>query len=140
VTEDLEDDAMGREGRYEGIRRVTLVNPNVARLVPCPRRQFVCPTYPPIHTKTGKRIGRTSFSSIVLEDSREVGCGKWSAEVDWAPAWAMRPGRHHGVHPVHCGGNTFVRREDAERFIEEGRGGEPQLARYLRIEERLPEA
>jgi hypothetical protein len=31
---------------------------------------------------------------------------------------------------------TFVRREDAERFIEEVRGGDPQLASSLRIEER----
>jgi hypothetical protein len=30
----------------------------------------------------------------------------------------------------------IVRREDAERFIEEVRGREPGLARYLRIEER----
>jgi hypothetical protein len=32
--------------------------------------------------------------------------------------------------------DVFVRREDAERFIEEVRGDEPGLARYLRIEER----
>jgi hypothetical protein len=32
--------------------------------------------------------------------------------------------------------DVFVRREDAERFIEEVRGDEPELARYLRIEER----
>jgi hypothetical protein len=31
---------------------------------------------------------------------------------------------------------VYVRREDAERFIEEVRGDEPELARYLRIEER----
>ena len=35
---------------------------------------------------------------------------------------------------------TFVRREDAERFIEEVRGDEPELASYLRIEERELEA
>ena len=29
----------------------------------------------------------------------------------------------------------FIRREDAERFIEEVRGDEAELARYLRIEE-----
>jgi hypothetical protein len=32
--------------------------------------------------------------------------------------------------------DVFVRREDAERFIEEVRGDEPELACYLRIEER----
>ena len=31
---------------------------------------------------------------------------------------------------------TFVRREDAERFIEEVRRDDPELASYLRIEER----
>ena len=31
---------------------------------------------------------------------------------------------------------VYVRREDAERFIEEDRGDEPELAESLRIEER----
>jgi len=31
---------------------------------------------------------------------------------------------------------TFIRREDAERFVEEVRGDDPELASYLRIEER----
>jgi hypothetical protein len=31
---------------------------------------------------------------------------------------------------------TFVRREDAERFVEEVRGDDPDLSSYLRIEER----
>ena len=35
---------------------------------------------------------------------------------------------------------VFIRREDAERFIEEVRGDEPDLAENLRIEEREPEA
>ena len=35
---------------------------------------------------------------------------------------------------------TFIRREDAERFIEEVRGDEPDLADKLRIEERELEA
>jgi hypothetical protein len=35
---------------------------------------------------------------------------------------------------------TFIRREDAERFIEEVRGDEPQVAAKLRIEERKLEA
>jgi hypothetical protein len=30
----------------------------------------------------------------------------------------------------------FIRREDSERFIEEVRGDDPELASYLRIEER----
>ena len=33
------------------------------------------------------------------------------------------------------GRETFIRREDAERFIEELRGLEPELANSLRIEE-----
>ena len=35
---------------------------------------------------------------------------------------------------------VFVRREDAERFIEEVRGDDPQIAAKLRIEERELEA
>ena len=35
---------------------------------------------------------------------------------------------------------TFVRLEDAERFIEEIRDDEPELASHLRIEERELEA
>jgi hypothetical protein len=31
---------------------------------------------------------------------------------------------------------TFIRREDAERFVEEVRGDDPELASYLRVEER----
>jgi hypothetical protein len=36
--------------------------------------------------------------------------------------------------------DVFVRREDAERFVEEIRGDDPELARHLRIEERELEA
>ena len=35
---------------------------------------------------------------------------------------------------------VFIRREEAERFIEEVRSDEPELASYLRIEERELEA
>ena len=35
---------------------------------------------------------------------------------------------------------VFIRREDAERFIEEVRGDDPELASYLRIEEPEVEA
>ena len=39
-------------------------------------------------------------------------------------------------HPLGDAVETFIRREDAERFIEEVRGDDPELAGYLRIEER----
>jgi hypothetical protein len=39
-------------------------------------------------------------------------------------------------HPLGDAVETFIRREDAERFIEEVRGDDPGLASYLRIEER----
>jgi hypothetical protein len=39
-------------------------------------------------------------------------------------------------HPLGDAVETFVWREDAERFIEEVRGDDPELASYLRIEER----
>jgi hypothetical protein len=35
---------------------------------------------------------------------------------------------------------TFIRRADAERFIEEVRGDDPEMAAKLRIEERAIEA
>jgi hypothetical protein len=44
------------------------------------------------------------------------------------------------VSPLGDAVDTFVRREDAERFVEEVRGDEPDLASYLRIEERELEA
>ena len=43
-------------------------------------------------------------------------------------------------HPLGDAVETFVRREDAERFVEEVRGDDPELASYLRIEERELEA
>jgi hypothetical protein len=47
------------------------------------------------------------------------------------------------LSPTHLLGDaveTFIRREDAERFIEEVRGDDPELASYLRIVERELEA
>jgi hypothetical protein len=35
---------------------------------------------------------------------------------------------------------TFIRREDTERFIEKVRGDDPELASYLQLEERQLEA
>ena len=43
-------------------------------------------------------------------------------------------------HPLGDAIEVFVRREDAERFIEDVRGDDPELASYLRIEERELEA
>lgn len=39
-------------------------------------------------------------------------------------------------HPLGDAIETFVRRQDAERFIEEVRSDDPDLASYLRIEVR----
>ena len=39
-------------------------------------------------------------------------------------------------HPLGDAIETFIRREDAERFIDEVRGAEPGIAAKLRIEER----
>lgn len=44
--------------------------------------------------------------------------------------------RSSTTHPLGDVVETFVRREDAERFIEEVRGDDPDLASHLRIEER----
>ena len=38
--------------------------------------------------------------------------------------------------PAFVAVEVFVRREDAERFVEEVRGDDPELAAKLRIEER----
>jgi hypothetical protein len=43
-------------------------------------------------------------------------------------------------HPLGDTIETFVRREDAIRFIEKVRGDDPELASYLRMEERKLEA
>ena len=43
-------------------------------------------------------------------------------------------------HPLGDAVEAFVRREDAARFVEEVRGDDPDLASYLRIEERGLEA
>jgi hypothetical protein len=43
-------------------------------------------------------------------------------------------------HPLGDAVETFVRREDAERFVDEVRSDDRELASYLRIEEREPEA
>jgi hypothetical protein len=50
-------------------------------------------------------------------------------------------GRHPGSQAAGSAASrialeTFIRREDAERFIEEVRGDDPDLAAKLRIEER----
>lgn len=41
-----------------------------------------------------------------------------------------------GIHSLGDSLEVFVRREDPERFIEEVRGGDPEVAKRLRIEER----
>jgi hypothetical protein len=43
-------------------------------------------------------------------------------------------------HPLGDAIEVLIRREDAERFIQEVRGDDPELARHLRIEERELEA
>ncbi len=43
-------------------------------------------------------------------------------------------------HPLGDALEVFVRREDAERFVEEVRGDDPELAADLRIEERVLDA
>jgi hypothetical protein len=54
--------------------------------------------------------------------------------------YAIIDGRSSADHPPGDAVETFVRREDAERFIDEVRGDGPGLAAKLRIEERGLEA
>jgi hypothetical protein len=53
---------------------------------------------------------------------------------------AIRDLRSSPDHPLGDAVEVLIRRADAERFIEETRGDEPELAAYLRIEERELEA
>ena len=50
--------------------------------------------------------------------------------------YAILDTRSSSDHPLGDAVETLVRREEAERFIEEVRGDDPKLASYLRIEER----
>jgi len=67
----------------------------------------------------------------VHRGARGRGCQHLRTCVEFAPAPTTR-----SASPV----GTFVRREDAERFIEEVRGDDPEVAAKLRIEERELEA
>jgi hypothetical protein len=50
--------------------------------------------------------------------------------------YAIRDLTSRHDHPFGEAVDVFVRREDADRFIEEVRGDEPELAENVRIEER----
>jgi hypothetical protein len=49
---------------------------------------------------------------------------------------AIIDGASSPAHPLGDAIETFIRGEDAERFIEEVRGDDPELASHLPIEER----
>jgi hypothetical protein len=48
--------------------------------------------------------------------------------------------RSSATNPLGDAVETFIRREDAERIVEEVRGDDPELAAKLRIEQRELEA
>ena len=52
----------------------------------------------------------------------------------------MNTGGPGSDFPLGDDAETFIRREEAERFIEEVRGDDPEMAAKLRIEERELEA
>jgi hypothetical protein len=64
----------------------------------------------------------------------------------WWHSWKLRPAHSDRLrrprypssldHPLGDAIETFIRREDAERFIDEVRGNEPVIAAKLRIEQR----
>ena len=54
--------------------------------------------------------------------------------------WCNRDGERVFDFPLGDSLEVFIRREDAERFIEEVRGDDPEIAVKLRIEERELEA
>jgi len=55
-------------------------------------------------------------------------------------SWRAAAGERWERHWLGDAVETFFRREDAERFIEEVLGDDPELASYLRIKERELEA
>ena len=68
-----------------------------------------------------------------------------SKVVPERPLWAFltphgRAGRVPARVQLGEAVEVFIRREDVERFIDEVRGDEPELAMHLRIEERELEA
>jgi hypothetical protein len=54
--------------------------------------------------------------------------------------YVIRDLRSSRDHPLGEAVDVLVRREDAQRFLDEVRSDEPELARHLRIEERELEA
>jgi hypothetical protein len=74
-------------------------------------------------------LGETrNFDALVRDRMKFGGAG--------SSTWPSRP----PDFPLGDSLEVFICREDAERFIEEVRDDEPQLASYLRIEERELEA
>ena len=55
-------------------------------------------------------------------------------------AYVILDDRSSPTHPLGDAIETFIRRKEAERIIEEVRGDDPELAAKLRIEERELEA
>ena len=84
-------------------------------------------------------------TSSVLRDSPSTANGCGSNLVSLLRPWgamASRLAHRSSSNPALAGEDltVFVRREDAERFIEEVRGEDPEVAAKLRVEERELEA
>ena len=81
---------------------------------------------------------RSQHSGRTLAVSREAisTARPESAIVSPVLVYAIIDLRSSPDHPLGDAVETFVRREDAERFIEEVRGDDPDLTSYLRVEER----
>jgi hypothetical protein len=69
------------------------------------------------------------------ESSEQPPCGNPQPPLRGADHRSSTP-RSSPDHPPGDAVERFMRREDTERFIEEVRGDDPELASYLRIEER----
>ena len=67
--------------------------------------------------------------------------GSHPAQYECPPTWnGFNAGALSPDFPLGVDLEVFIRREDAERFIEEVRGHDPEVAAKLRIEERELEA
>jgi hypothetical protein len=85
--------------------------------------------------RPGARLPVGSFSLLVLSNETRGGNVPCAVIV-----YVIRDHRCSLDHPLGDAVDVLVRREDAERFVDEVRRDDPELARHLRIVERELEA
>ena len=84
---------------------------------------------------SGCRTRTATLSSLVLSNETRSGNVRSTVVV-----YVIRDERCSLDHPLGDAIEVLIRREDAERFVDEVRRVDPELARHLRIVERELEA